>query len=137
METGYIKIVQQEGKAPLVEARLTNGNLWHCKYDIAKLFNCFPAKIEMNLRSIFKNHLLREEEVSYVYRYTDRGIEKRQVYYNFEVLIFLSYRIGTFEAEVFRKFVRTALQEHLQKKVFPDSTILLWYFCHTQNHLWN
>jgi hypothetical protein len=63
----------------------------------------------MNLRSIFKSHLLWKEDVSCTYRYTDKSIEKQTVYYNLEVLIFLGYRIATPEAQVFRQFVSAAL----------------------------
>ena len=42
METGYIKIIYEENKAPSVEAVLVNNNLWMSKYEIAKTFNCFP-----------------------------------------------------------------------------------------------
>lgn len=133
METGTIEIIQEEGKTPSVEAELVNNNVWMCKYDIAKLFNCFPAKIEMNLRSIFKNHLSREDDVTYTYRYTDKGTEKQQLYYNLEVLIFLSYRIATFEAKIFRQFVNSALRNHLQKKDTHDSSKLIWPFRNSQD----
>ncbi|MDR1370998.1 MAG: hypothetical protein LBJ72_12885, partial [Dysgonamonadaceae bacterium] len=62
----------------------------------------------MNLRSIFKSRLLWEEDCSLTYRYVDKGIEKQAVYYNMEVLIFLSYRINSLEAKIFRDFVREA-----------------------------
>jgi len=138
MKTGYIKIVQTEGKTPSIEARLVNGNLWMDKYDIAQFFNVFPHKIEMNLRSIFKNRLLTEDEVSYTHRYTDKGIEKQCVFYNLEVLIFLSYRIGTFEAEIFRQFLHSTLREHLQKReTQKNAKLLLWHFCSNQNYLLN
>lgn len=32
METGYIKIINEEGKAPSVEATLADNNLWLNKY---------------------------------------------------------------------------------------------------------
>jgi hypothetical protein len=32
METGYIQIVNEEGKAPSVEATLVDNNLWLNKY---------------------------------------------------------------------------------------------------------
>jgi hypothetical protein len=91
METGYIKIIREEGKAPSVAATLADNNLWLNKYQIAKLFNCFPQKVEANLRSIFKNRLLYESDVTYTHRYTYNGIEKQCLYYNMEVLLFLSY----------------------------------------------
>jgi hypothetical protein len=116
METGYIKIIREEGKAPSVEATLADNNLWLNKYQISKLFNCYPQKVEANLRSIFKSHLLWVEDCTYNHQYIYKGIERQCLYYNMEVLIFLSYRIASFEAKIFRNFVHSALQEHLQKK---------------------
>jgi hypothetical protein len=99
-KNGYIKIIIEEGKTPSVEGEPVNGNVWLPKWKIARLFNCFNQKIEMNLRSIFKSHLLWEKDCSYTYSYTDKGVEKQVVYYNLEVLIFLSYRIASPEAGV-------------------------------------
>jgi hypothetical protein len=137
MNTGNIKIIIEEGKTPSVEAELVNGNLWMGKYEIAKLFNCFPQKVEANLRSIFKNRLLWEEEVSQTYRYTDKGIEKQTVYFNLEVLIFLSYRIVSFEAQIFRQFVNAALRELLQKQQNRETLKLMWYYRKNQNYWLN
>jgi hypothetical protein len=128
MKTGYIQIIHEEGKAPSVEGRLVDNDLKMSKYEIAKLFHCFPQKIEANLRSIFKNRLLCEQDVSYTHRYTDKGIEKQTVYYNLEVLIFLNCRIATFEAQIFRQFVHSALREHLQKKEIKNDTKLILVF---------
>jgi hypothetical protein len=128
METGSIQIIREEGKAPSVEGQLADNDLKMSKYEIAKLFHCFPQKIEANLRSIFKSRLLCEQNVSFTYRYTDKGIEKQTVYYNLEVLIFLSYQIATFEAQIFRQFVHSALREHLQKKEIKNDTKLIWVF---------
>jgi hypothetical protein len=116
METGYIKIIREEGKTPSVEAQLADNTLWMDKYSIAKMFNCFPQKVEANPRSIFKNRLLYESDVTYTHRYIYKGIERQCLYYNMEVLIFLSYRIASFEAKIFRDFVNCALREHLQKE---------------------
>jgi hypothetical protein len=137
MKTGNIKIIIEEGKTPSVEAQLVNNNLWMVKYDIAKLLNCFPQKIEMNLRSIFKSKLLREDDVSYTYRYTYKNVERQSIYYNLEVLIFLSYRVGTFEAKVFRQFINSALREHLQKEETEKDTTLMWNFRNNQNYWFN
>ena len=128
MNIGYIKIIREKGKAPFIEAELVNGNVWMDKYDMLHFFNVFGQKIEMNLRSIFKSGLLREDDVSYTYRYTDKNIEKQRVYYNLEVIIFLSYRIGTFEARIFRQFLNSALREHLQRKQMEKYSKLIWYF---------
>jgi hypothetical protein len=138
METGYIKINIEEGKTPLVEAQLADdNNLWLSKWEIARLFGCFVQKVDANLRSIFKQHLLWEKDCSYCNRYTDKGVEKQTVYYNLEVLIFLSYRIASFEAEIFRQFLHSALEERLQKKEIKDGTKLIWSFMNGQDYCWN
>ncbi|KAA6315208.1 hypothetical protein EZS27_034299 [termite gut metagenome] len=126
MEKGHIKIINEKGKTPSVEAQLVNNTVWMAKYEIAKLFNCFNQKIEANLKSIFKSHLLWEDDVSRTYKYKDKGIEKQTVYYNMEVLIFLSYRIGIFETKIFRTFVNNSLREHLKKKDKPQNCKIVW-----------
>jgi len=135
METGSIKIIIEEGKTPSIEAHLVNNNLWMGKYEIARLFNCFGQKIEMNLRSIFKSHLLWKSDVCHTHRYTGNGVEKQTDFYNLEVLIFLSYRINTFEAKIFRQFVNSALREQLQKGETKPKMKLYWSYRKT-NDFW-
>jgi len=137
METGYIKINIEEGKVPSVEAQLVNNNLWLTRYEMARLLNCFVAKIDANLRSIFKSHLLWESDCAYCNRYIDKGIEKQTMFYNLEVLIFLSYRINTFEAKIFRQFINSALREHLKNKEFQEIINLTWYFRKNQDYWLN
>ena len=134
---GYIKIICEEGKTPSVEAQLVNNNLWLTKNEMARLFNCFYAKIDANLRSIFKNHLLWEKECTYCNRYIDKGIEKHTMYYNMEALIFISYRVNSFEAKVFRQFVNSALREHLKKDKVKKSTQIHWLYQAKQNYWLN
>lgn len=133
METGYIKI-NMEGEKPSVEAQLSDNNLWLTAWEMARLFNVFSQKIDANLRSIFKSHLLWEKDVSYTYRYTDKGIEKQAVYYNMEALIFVSYRIASLEAQIFRQFVNSALREHLQKQETQENPKLIWIFQTGKNY---
>ena len=137
METGNIKIIIEKGKTPSIEVELVENNLWISKWEMARLFNCFNQKVEMNLRSIFKSELLYEDNVTSSYRYTDKGIEKQIIYYNLEVLIFLSYRIATFEAQIFRQFVNSALREHLKRKETEKCTRLFWHFRNNQDYWWN
>lgn len=135
MERGFIKINIEEGKTPSVEARLVNNDLWISKYEMARLLNCFPQKIEANLRSIFKNQLLWENECTYNRRYTDKGIEKQCLYYNMETLIFISYRVSSLEAKVFRQFVNSALRNKLQKSNTQEIK-LFWVYKSDYNNYW-
>jgi hypothetical protein len=134
---GNITITVEYGKTPTLEAELVNGNVWMPKDCIARLLGCFYQKVDANMRSIFKSNLLREDDVLFTYRYTDKGIEKQIEYYNLEVLIFLSYRIGTLQAKVFRQFVNSALREHLQRKETEKITKLFWLFRENQNYWMN
>ena len=135
MGKGYIKINIEKGKAPSVEAQLVNNNLWLTKCEMARLLNCFVQKIDADLRSIFKSNLLWEEDCSYCNKYVDKGIEKQTVYYNMETLIFISYRVNSFEAKIFRQFVNSALREYLQKDKMSE-TKLFWLYLPMQNNYW-
>ena len=136
METGFIRINIEEGKAPTVEAQLANNTIWMSKITMAKLLNCYPQKIEANLRTLFKEHLLWESDCTYNYRYTDKGIEKQCLYYSLEVLIFMSYRVNTFEAKIFRQFVNSSLRNELQKCNTPEIK-LLWEYKQNCNYWLN
>ena len=135
METGFIRINIEEGKTPTVEATLVNNNLWLSKCQIARLLQCFPQKVEANLRSIFKQKLLWENECSYCNRYMDKGIEKQTMYYNMEVLIFISYRVNSFEAKVLRQFINSSLRENLLKDKEPKAKFF-WTYLPMQNNYW-
>jgi hypothetical protein len=126
MEFGNIKIVIEEGKAPSVEAQLVNNTVWMNKNSMARMLNCFPQKIEMNLRSIFKNHLLWESDVTYNHRYTYNGVERQCIYYNMDVLIFMSYRIGTYESKIFREFINDSFREYIKIKNKPKKSKIFW-----------
>jgi hypothetical protein len=136
MNKGFIKINIEEGKTPSVEATLVNNDLWLSKYEISKLLNCFPQKVEANLRSIFKDNLLWENECTCNRRYTDNGIEKQCLYYNMETLIFISYRVNSFEAKVFRQFVNSSLREHLKKDKQPKKSAKIYWIYRTQISYW-
>ena len=133
MERGSIKIEIEYGKTPYIEMTLENNNLWLAKYEIARLLGVFNQKISANIRRIFKDKLLEERDVTYFYRYTDKGIEKQIEFFNLEMLIFLSYRIGTMKAQIFRQFLNSALREHLQKKEIEKCSKLLWQYRKNQD----
>ncbi|MDR1762439.1 MAG: hypothetical protein LBR64_00575 [Dysgonamonadaceae bacterium] len=135
MEKGSIEIKIEAGKAPSVHATLLKNNLWLTVNEMARLLGCFVQTVNANLRSIFKENLLSKKDCMRTNRYTDNGIEKQTEYYNLETLIFLSYRIHSFEAKVFREFVTSALREQLQKRKMPDAKII-WACLPKQNRYW-
>jgi hypothetical protein len=97
MERGYITIKENSENQLIVEAKLVNRTLWMSKHEMADLFNVFVNTIGNNLRAIFKSSILREEEVTRTHKYENNGRQCEVTLYNLEALIFVSYRIASYE----------------------------------------
>ena len=113
MERGYIKFKKSENNRLIIEAKLVNCTVWLTKNEIAVLFNVFASSIENHLRTIFKSSLLRKENVTRIYQYEKNGRQCEMTLYNLEALIFVSYRIASYEAQIFRAWVMKALTDSL------------------------
>jgi hypothetical protein len=131
MKRGYITINSAEGKVPSIEAHLVDGNLWVTKAELARIFGVYVRKIDAELCRIFKEQLLFEQDCSLCHRYIDKGIEKQTMYYNLEVLIFISYRVNSFQTKVFRQFATSALRKRLQNRKAPEEKVF-WAYLPTQ-----
>jgi hypothetical protein len=105
MKQGYVKIKENNENQLIVEAKLVNCTLWMSKHEIADLFNVFVSSIGNNLREIFKSGLLREEDVVRIHKYEDNGRQHEMTLYNLEAIIFVSYRVASYEARAFREWV--------------------------------
>jgi len=112
MNRGYIKIKETSHQKFIVEARLVNGNLWITKHEIADLFNVPVGMVSNNLCAIFRSGVLREEDAIRGHLFERNGKPCGTTLYNLEALIFVSYRIASFEAQAFRKWVMNALCEY-------------------------
>lgn len=123
MERGYIKIKENETNQWIVEAKLVNCTLWLSKHEMANLFNVFVNSIGNNLRAIFNSGLLREEEVTKIHKFENNGRQSEVILYNLEALIFVSYRISSYESRAFREWVMKALTEYTRTK--PKKTEVL------------
>lgn len=127
MERGYIKIKENSESQLIVEAKLVNCTLWMTKHEIADLFNVFVNSVGNNLQAIFKSGLLREEDVTRIQKYEKNGRRYEMTLYNLEALIFVSYRIASFEAQAFREWVMKALTEYTQTKPQKETGVLIVY----------
>lgn len=135
METGYIKINNIEDEQASIEAQLVNNTVWLTKNEIARLFNVFVNTIGNNLRSIFNSKLLYETDVTHTYRYTDKnGNERQTIFYNLDAIIFVSYRIASPNAVLFRQWLNDALREHLHKEETKKYSQLVWIFQSGKNY---
>ena len=137
IKTGNIQIRFEEGRNPSVEMQLANDNLWLTKNELARFFGVFVQKISTELNSVFKAGLLNEQESTICNRYIDKGLEKQCTIYNLDVLIFLAYRIDSFEARIFREFLKSALHKHLYKQKMPEMKIIWAYMPLPDNYCLN
>lgn len=126
MERGYINITENDKHEFSVEAKLINGMLWLSKWQMATLFNVYTKTVEGSLKAIFKAGLLRENEVSRIHTFINGEHQSEQVLYNLEALIFVGFRIASFEAKAFRDWMLKAFSEYMKddKKV-PNVLIVL------------
>lgn len=127
MERGHIKIKENSENQLIVEAKLVHCTLWMTKHEIADLFNVFVSSVGNNLRAIFKSGLLREENVTRIHKYENNGRQCEMIEYNLEALIFVSYRIASYEARAFREWVMKALTEYTRTKPKKEADVLIVY----------
>jgi hypothetical protein len=80
----------------------TTNEIWMTQHEIADLFQCFISKINANIRSILKNGTLDETKVCRTYNYENGNCVEQ---YNLEMIIALSFRIRSYNADVFREFI--------------------------------
>ena len=127
MERGYIKIKENDENQLIVEAKLVNCTLWLSKHEMANLFNVFVNSIGNNLRAIFKSGILREEEVTKIHKFENNGRQSEVILYNLEALIFVSYRISSYESRALREWVMKALTEYTRTKPKKEKEVLIVY----------
>lgn len=127
MERGYIKIKENNENQLIVEAKLVNCTLWMTKHEIADLFNVFVSFVGNNLRAIFKSGILQEKNVTRIHKYENNGRQYEMTLYNLEALIFVSYRIASFEAQAFREWLMKALTEYTRTKPKREVEVLIVY----------
>ena len=83
--------------------------VWMLACEIASLFGVFSGKVNSHIKSIFKDGLLREDEVMQTLLFRDRAVDL----YNLEMITMLSFRFASLHAQLFRKW---AIRKLTQKK---------------------
>lgn len=75
--------------------------IWMTQHEISNLLECFVSKVNANVRAILKTGVLDEADVCRIYHYkTGNFVEQ----YNLEMVIALSFRIKSKNAELFRSY---------------------------------
>lgn len=83
--------------------------VWMSACEIADLFGVFSGKVNSHIKFIFKEGLLREDEVMQTLLFRDGSVDL----YNLEMITMLSFRFASPHARLFRKW---AIRKLTQKK---------------------
>ncbi|GHT70119.1 hypothetical protein AGMMS50239_38020 [Bacteroidia bacterium] len=108
METGNIKIKENDKQQFVVNVKLVNGNLWLSTCQMADLFNTYEQTVENNIRAIFQTGILCEKDVARIQQFEHKGRICETTLYNMDVIIYISYRIPSFESRAFREWLMKA-----------------------------
>lgn len=95
-----------------------SAGIWMTQHQLADLFQCFVGKINANIRAILKTKVLNESNVCRTYHYKDgNSVEE----YGLEMIIALSFRIQSKNAEVFRKYIigKFVIDENTTRYILP------------------
>lgn len=85
-----------------ITIRSTDGTVWMTQHEIARAFGVFVSAIGANIRSIFKNEVLREEKVSRTKTHEDGSFT---ILYNLEMITALAFRLKSWQADKFRRWI--------------------------------
>lgn len=133
METGYIKFTDVETDKPIIEVKIIRGTVWMTLNEVADLFRVYSPAISKHLKAIFKDNLLRENDVTKEYRYTRNEKEEYiRTYYNLEAIIFLSFRIQSLYTRAFREWVLNAFCEYGKNK--KSHEVIVIFNSRTKEH---
>ena len=93
-------------------------DIWMTQHQLADLFQCFVAKINTNVRAILKTGVFDESKVCRTYHYKNGNSVEQ---YNLEMIVALSFRIRSRNAEVFRKYIvgKFVRNEDITRLIFP------------------
>lgn len=110
-----------------------NGNVhvpatfvWMSACEIADLFGVFSGKVSSHIKSIFKERLLREDEVMQTLSFKGGAVDL----YNLEMITMLSFRFASPQAKSFRIWIIGRLTE--KKRTDPPLLV-----CYTKGGWYN
>ena len=93
------------------------------QHPLADVFQCFVGKINANVRTILKTGVLDEANVCRTHYYKNgNSVEE----YGLEMIIALSFRIQSRNAELFRKYI-------VKKSIRNEDTTMLILPLHVMN----
>lgn len=119
MEKNKIVIYQTEDGQTQIDVRLENDTVWLTQAQMAELFQKTPQNITMHIRNAYKEGELDEiatcKEYLQVRIEGNRKVQRKQKYYDLDVIISVGYRVKSKRGTAFRIWAREILKEYLVK----------------------
>ena len=118
MEKGEI-ILYQPNETIRLEVRLEEESVWLTQAQMAELFQTTPQNITIHIRSIYKEGELEYsstcKEHLQVRKEGNRTVQRKQKFYNLDVIISVGYRVKSFYGTRFRQWPNQVLKDYLLK----------------------
>ena len=111
MNRGKIEITQRADSSIAINITTANDDVWVTRHEIADIFQIFVPAVTSNLRAIFKNKELHQQEVTKEVG----GV----TYYNLDVVIALAFRCKGPICTMFRRWLRDKAKRPLTKEPQP------------------
>jgi hypothetical protein len=104
---GEIVLYQTENGSTKIEVILDNETVWLNQYQIEELFQTDRTSILRHIKNIYKTGELEEDRTSKYFQKTQlegkRKVTRNIIYYNFDILISLGFKINSTRGIILRK----------------------------------
>ncbi|MBX3043883.1 MAG: virulence RhuM family protein [Candidatus Kapabacteria bacterium] len=119
-----IIIYQTEDGITKLDVRLEDETVWLTQKMMSELFQTTPQNITIHLKNIYDEGELNEiatcKDFLQVRKEGNRFVERKQKYYNLDVIISVGYRIKSHIATKFRQWASQLLKEYIIKGFVLD-----------------
>lgn len=110
--TGILTIEFTDQDQPVVIFQPVNGEVWLSLPQLAELFGVFVRTLTADIETIYRANVFNEKETSRYNLYTSgTKIKYDKTHFNLEIIIALAFRIGTWQAQLIRRWIIKQLLE--------------------------
>ena len=124
MQESQIVIYQTEDGNTRLEVQLQDETVWLTQKMMAQLFQTTPQNITIHLKNIFEEGELEElttcKDILQVQIEGKREINRKQKFYNLDIIISVGYRIKSHIATKFRQWATQNIREYIVKGFVLD-----------------
>lgn len=122
-------ILYQPNELTKIEVRLQEETVWLTQAQMAELFQATPQNITMHIRNVYREGELVPsvtcKEFLQVRTEGTRQVQRRQKFYNLDVIISVGYRIKSVIGTRFRQWANQIIKDYLLRGYVVNNRIAL------------